>query len=294
MFIHNPIIFIGYNIGDENIKSLLKTVFTYVEPNSETARSIRSNFLLVEYSEGSLSHEITEHDIDLEGFSSTIRINKVKTDDFRELYSRLSDLNLPVSAMDVRKVQDIVKDIYSGAKEDGNSIKVNITEDIDSLENRDKILVIGSNKSIRYEHRNATSFIVDYFSIIEEENYHLIKIIDKINITSTQWFPIYGYDSIHNNLSNSKVLKKQQLKKMRDYIENINPASITEHTKIADINEDEDITMTRKTDAIIWSIWNDKISLDDVEDYLKKSLDKKSTSARKLLCAYDYKKYYTE
>lgn len=37
LFIHNPIIFIGYSIGDENIKKLLKTVFTYVEANTEIA-----------------------------------------------------------------------------------------------------------------------------------------------------------------------------------------------------------------------------------------------------------------
>ena len=34
LFIHNPFIFIGYNIGDKNIKDILKTIFTYVEPNS--------------------------------------------------------------------------------------------------------------------------------------------------------------------------------------------------------------------------------------------------------------------
>lgn len=48
LFIHNPIIFIGYNVGDDNIKKILKTIFTYVEPNTEQANKIRSNFLLVE------------------------------------------------------------------------------------------------------------------------------------------------------------------------------------------------------------------------------------------------------
>lgn len=27
LFIHNPIIFLGYNLGDDNIKTLLKTIF---------------------------------------------------------------------------------------------------------------------------------------------------------------------------------------------------------------------------------------------------------------------------
>jgi hypothetical protein len=77
LFIHNPIIFIGYNIGDENIKNILKTIFTYVEPNSDEAERIRQNFLLVEYEKDSANEEVGEHDIDLEGFS-TIRINKKK------------------------------------------------------------------------------------------------------------------------------------------------------------------------------------------------------------------------
>lgn len=149
IFIHNPIVFMGYGIGDENIKSLLKTIFTYVEPNSEDAKKIRNNFLLVEHEEGSHSHDITEHDIDLEGFS-TIRINKIKTDDFKEVYSAISDLELPISAMDIRKVQNVVKEIYAGG-----SIKVNVTEDLDSLNNSDKIIAIGSSKTIQYQYQTS-------------------------------------------------------------------------------------------------------------------------------------------
>lgn len=293
MFIHNPIIFLGYGIGDDNIKSLLKTIFTYVEPNSDVAQIIRNNFLLVEYSENSTSHDITEHDIDLEGFSSTIRINKVKTDDFKELYSGLSNLNLPVSAMDVRKVQDIVKDIYSGASEDGSSIKVNITEDIDSLNNSDKILVIGSSNSIRYEHKNSSSFITDYFSIIEESNHHIIKLIDEIKIASSQWFPIFGFITIYGELRNEHVLKKQQFKKLLAYYGRQDGTVNNSHSNVADIYSDEGITESRKIDALIWSLWNDKLALDDVESYLKNFSDKKDTCYRRLLCAYDYKKYAT-
>ncbi|HDR1832520.1 TPA: SIR2 family protein, partial [Pasteurella multocida] len=106
LFIHNPIIFIGYSISDENIKSLLKTIFTYVQPNSEQAQQIRDNFLLVEYQSDSNSSEVCEHDIDLEGYS-TIRINKIKTDNYAQIYKAISELRLPVSAMDIRKVQNV-------------------------------------------------------------------------------------------------------------------------------------------------------------------------------------------
>ena len=44
LFIHNPIIFIGYNIGDKNIKDILRTIFSYVDYHSAEAKKIRDNF----------------------------------------------------------------------------------------------------------------------------------------------------------------------------------------------------------------------------------------------------------
>lgn len=290
IFIHNPIIFLGYGIGDENIKSLLKTIFTYVEPNSDDAKRIRDNFLLVEHDQGSTSHEITEHDIDLEN-NTTIRINKIKTDDFSEIYRSLSDLNLPVSAMDIRKVQSVVKDIYSGASNDGSSIKVSIIDDIDSLNNNDKILVIGSSSSVTYEHRNATSFFPDYFDIIEESNHHIVRLLDKINIPITQWFAIYAFDHIYPSLEKAEVLKAQQVRMIVDYLAGLRQTVKTIHTDLQSIIDDDTVTGASKINAIMWSTWNNNLPLDDVEQYLQNMPDKKGTGFKRLLCAYDYKRY---
>ena len=142
LFIHNPIIFIGYSVGDNNIKNILKTIYTYVKPNTELAKRIRENFLLVEYEKDSVNDIVVEHDIEIEGIS-TIRINKIKTDDFTSIYKLISNLSLPVTAMDIRKVQSVVKEIYSGGE-----IKVSITEDINGLRNSYRILDIGSSKTI--------------------------------------------------------------------------------------------------------------------------------------------------
>lgn len=142
LFMHNPIIFIGYNIGDDNIKQILKTIFTYVDLESDAAEKVRSQFLLIEHLPGSDNTEVTEHDIEIEGFS-TIRINKIKTDNYAAIYKELSELQLPISAMDIRKVQNVVKEIYAGG-----SIKVRITDDLEELDNSDKVLAIGSKKSI--------------------------------------------------------------------------------------------------------------------------------------------------
>ena len=271
----------GYAIGDDNIKSLLKTIFTYVEPNSKDAERIRNNFLLIEYEEGSMSHEICEHDIDLEGFQ-TIRINKVKTDDFVEVYKALSDLALPISAMDIRKVQSIVKEIYSG----GN-IKVNITEDLESLDNCDKIVAIGSDKTISYQFHSSSEMMSDYFSIIDESNDQLLKLINKVKINSLQWFPIFAFSKICKEIDRVDELKKQQRFKINTYLDNLNSVCQSVHKDIQSIVDDGDITPSNKLNAIFWSAHHKNVELDDIKSFLIHMEDKATTDYRRLLCVYD-------
>jgi len=286
LFIHNPIVFIGYSIGDINIKNILKTIFTYIEPNSDDANKIRKNFLLVEYDKDSDSENITEHDIDLEGFS-TIRINKIKTNNFRQIYASLSDLHLPISAMDVRKVQEIVKEIYSGGE-----IKVNITEDLDSLKNSDKIIAIGSQKTISYQYQTSSEMMSNYFKIIDEHNKQLLFLIDKYRIQKSQYFPIYGFSTIHEGIIREKELKEQQLEKIDTLIDTMSSQCKNMHTNIAAVLNDDDISRSNKSNATVWAILKNDMDLDNAESYLRDYGNKEGTEYRKLLCAYDYKKYH--
>ena len=285
IFIHNPIIFIGYSISDENIKSLLTTIFTYVEPNSKEAEKIRNNFLLVEYEKDSISHDICEHDIDIKGIS-TIRINKIKTDNFIDIYKAISNLTLPVSAMDVRKVQDIVKEIYAGG-----SIKVNITENLDTLKNNDKIIAIGSSKTITYSFQTISEMMSNYFSIIEEHNNQLLLLINKLIVAPAQWFPIYAFSQICKVIEKEEALKEQQLGKIINYLSGIKECCHTSHENIDAILADDSITRSNKVNAIFWSVYHKKIEDNDIENYLRNMKERCQTDYRKLLCVYDFIKY---
>lgn len=285
IFIHNPIIFLGYKVGDQNIKDLLRTIFTYVEPNSPAAERIRQNFLLVEHEAGSDSRNIVDHDIDLQGFS-TIRINKIKTDNFAAIYRELGALSLPISAMDVRKVQNIVKEIYAGG-----SIGVKITEDLDSLNNSDKIIAIGSSKTIQYHYQTATETLANYFSVIEEANSHVIALIDKYKIQSSQFFPMFGFFSINPNVSSAEKLKKQQIEKLRTSDESVLAVSRRNYNSIAELQSDPTLPLSAHANTIYYCVRNGSISIADCEIYLKSHPDKSKTDYRKLLCAYDLKRY---
>lgn len=287
LFLHHPIIFLGYNIGDSNIKDILKTIFTYVNPNTFEAEEIRKNFLLVEYEMNSENQEVTHHDIDMRGFS-TIRINKIKTDNFIEIYKGVSDLVLPVSAMDIRKVQSIVKEIYAG----GN-IKVSITEDIDSLQNGEKVLAIGSMKTIKYEFHTSSEMMEQYFNIIDESNHQLLELINKLKIQDTQYFPIFGFHNIQQNIERFNKLKDNQMNKIESLMQQ--PVNFDiKHDSIKSIIKSTEMSQVKKELAIIFGVLNNLISLEETEKYLREYENKKTTEYRKLLCVYDFKMYSKE
>lgn len=289
LFIHNPIIFIGYGIGDENIKKILKTIFTYVEPNTELAQKIRDNFLLIEYCEGSKNQNVVEHDIDIAEINSTIRINKLKTDDFITVYKLLGELNLPISAMDIRKVQSIVKKIYAGGKESCSQITVHVTENIDDLKNSQTILAIGSPKTIHYQYLNVKDFIERYFNIIEEANAPMIMAIDQLRIAETQYFPIFGFLKITDNINSKSRLQKIECDNLISFLSGSSGVT-NNHTSIDAIFSDSSIGSSYKHRTIMRNVLYGLISTEDLGSYLRENV-KTDTNYRKLLCMYDILTY---
>lgn len=289
LFIHNPIIFIGYKINDDNIRDILKTIFEYVPHNSELGEKIKSNFLLVEYEKGSTSKEVYEHDISLSN-NTLIRINKIKTDDFLSIYEAISSLQLPVSAMDVRRVQNVVKEIY-----DGGSIQVNITEDIDQLKNSDKVLAIGTLKTINIVFQNSSEMMSNYFNIIEEENKQLLAIIDKLRIQCNQYFPIFAFSQINPNIKKIDSLKENQIAKIKNLIRKNSNLKIN-YKSIDEIEKDNSISDSNKNNTICNCTLRGTIKLRDIKSYLEglSKEQKNDTSYRRLLCIYDFMKYAPE
>lgn len=188
--------------------------------------------------------------------------------------------------MDIRKVQSVVKEIYTG----GN-IKVTITEDLDTLNNGDKILVIGSNKTISYQYQTVSEMISNYFSIIDESNIQILTLIDKYTIQRNQYFPIFGFSRINDSISKASVLKNLQEENLNKAKDQITGSGQKLHCLIEEIMEDDEISNTNKELAIFWNLMEYHISLNLVEQYLRNYVDKKSTNFRKILCAYDYLKY---
>ncbi len=291
IFIHNPIIFLGYSLGDNNIQNLLSTIFSYITVNSEEAQRVKDNFLVVEYLKDSTNEDVQPYEIVLPNHNH-IQINKLQTDAYSKIYSCLSDLQLPISAMDIRKVQDVVKEIYTN----GN-IKVSITEDINSLKNSDMILAIGSSKTLNYTFANQKTFLNEYFSIIDEENIQLLEGIKKITINSKQYFPCFGFKIICDKKHKSDLIPQKLIDQENEKITSLKSIATerfkSSHTTPADIIHDDTIVVSNKIKSIIYNCLNNIIALDELEQYLR-NYDKNSkntTEYKQLIIIYDYLKY---
>jgi len=131
--------------------------------------------------------------------------------------------------------------------------------------------------------------MTNYFRIIAESNHQLLKLVEKHRIQRGQFFPIFGFIKIQPEISNYELLKTIQMDKIKT-LEILPDLAIT-HNTIGSILEDATISQTRKVLAIVKGALNNRITLDDLEIYLKEYENKRETNYKKLLCVYDYKKY---
>ncbi|GKV94044.1 SIR2 family protein [Pectobacterium aroidearum] len=283
LFIHNPIIFIGYSIGDSNIKNVLKTIFSYVPKDSKIAEQIRNNFLLVEWSPGVDDMSVITHDIEIEDIG-IIKINKVITDNFIELYKSISKLKLPVSVMDIRKVEDVFRKI-----KEGGDIKVKLVGDIDSLSNDEMVLAVGSTRIIKYHFQTLSEMMENYFDIIENNNKELIELLEKQVITSRNHIPAHGFDRICPGMNSMVNYKKNQIKNLNSSYRKLPDNCRVEERSIEEIFQNHGNSPTKINNIIFYNFHNDNIKASTIKDYLLSFKNKKTTDYRKLLSLYDFK-----
>ena len=217
---------------------------------------IRRNFLLVEFDEGSKNKEVVEHDIQLEN-NKVIRINKIKTEDYSSIYKPLGNLELSVSALDIRKVQNVVKDIYKGGK-----TRVEITEDIDDLNNSEKILAIGTSKTIKYEFQIVPELMQKYFQIEEEENKQILDVINKQIIQKINFTNLLFY-KINPKINNIEKFKKQQNEKIKNILENLEDCFKIACFTIEEISDSEYITPSKEENVLVYNVIKGNIVLED-------------------------------
>lgn len=281
LFIHNPIIFMGYRIGDPNVKKVLKTIFSYIPARSDVAEKIKSNFLLIERSAGVESLDVVSHDIEVEE-SGVISINKISTDNFMGVYKAISSLHLPVSVMDIKRAESV----FGKIKEGGN-IKVKLVGDLEALSNDELVFAIGSVNTIKVHMQTPQEMMENYFDLISNKENHVVSLLDKFTISKSSYFPSFGFSTICSDIKCLPRLNKNQKEKLKSYFSSIKKNHRIIESSIEDIYSNYGESENKMENVIFFNAYNRSIPTKELEDYLRAYSNKGSTGYRRLLALYD-------
>ena len=148
------------------------------------------------------------------------------------------------------------------------------------------------NGNSNFQFMSLNELIKYYFEIIETRNETVLNIIDHLPPQTTQFFPIFGFSAVNKTIRIADKLKKQQKEKLFNAVSNFeSKKELYNHNTIQEILDDFRIAQSYVADHITWNILRKNIPLEEIKSFLKSYGEKDSTAYKKMLCAYDFKKY---
>lgn len=166
MMMHSPIIFIGYSLSDINVRKIISEFTRSLD--EEEIQILENRLVLVERSVGE------------EGFQEEIindrelgcKLKVIKTDNFKELFKKISKINQGIAPTEVRKYQHVIKELIidRGKKGALNSVLLS-PEELDVLEDdllsKNITVALGDSKYI-FQIPDLISYAIDYISDKDE------------------------------------------------------------------------------------------------------------------------------
>lgn len=294
MFIHNPVIFLGYSISDENIQNLLNVIFKYVDPNSELGEKITNNFLIIEYNKHKDTINVERITKEVRGIN--LNLNTIKTNNFNKIYEEISNHNYPVPMHMVKKVMDISYEITTQKKFPLNAIYGDV-QHVEQLEPTEYLFGLISKKSVIQIYRSVSQLLEEFSinindTMSDDEKLEVIINLEKMQIRPNQYVQV-GYlikymeeelQITEEQRNRINELKEQQKRKIQETISTLNNCNI--YYSISEILEDENCN---KLNNILFNTYNGNIELEDLKNYLKGRTNYKAEI--KLYTMYDYLKH---
>lgn len=196
IFIEHPIIFIGYSMNDNNIKSILTSIVQCLD--QDKIGLLQNNLFFVEWNrDADAEMEVERYDM-LMSEGVTLPVIRIKTHEFKPVYECLSTFERQMSADMLRFYkQQFYEIVYSEKPEK----KLYVLPDKVIEANKEIQFVCGFGSIEKYQ--SAVGYVgltaTDIFRDIVSENSRyesdtvLTKTIPKLRKGNTKYLPIYRY-----------------------------------------------------------------------------------------------------
>ncbi len=304
IFVENPVIFIGYNIGDINIRKLLQEIANCL--NREQLSLIKDNLIFISRSRDG-NNEIGKRTVEFN--TGTLEMTEFILEDFSDLYECFCEIKNSVPVKLARQLQDMVSD-YVYSVEAKNTV---IFGDINSPDIDDSQVALYFGKkdaisSVGFDNFTLEDMLEDI--LFDNKPY----LMNELLLTRTLWnirminkktyLPIYKYISGLNysieNISDDFMII-DNIDNSDDFLDSNDRHYTKENLtfdNIADIKKHFEGHFYRQVSYIKKCAKN--LPTEEIGDFLRehfnevfKAGEKENfkTNFRKLIAIYDFKKY---
>lgn len=172
LLLNSPIIFLGYSLTDVNVRNIIKDFTGSLSEHEKV--ELEKRLILVQWMEG--INDILEEviiDTDL-----GCRLTLIKTDNYYEVFRKISQINQGVAPSEVRRYQSVIRELIVERGKKG-SLKAMLVSpgDLDEIEktigNKNIVVAIGDSKTI-FNMPNTVDYIYDYIEGVNEQNINSI------------------------------------------------------------------------------------------------------------------------
>lgn len=301
LFVEHPIIFIGYGIGDLNIRSILSEIAECLDKNQ--LEEIKNNFIFINPAFGE-EECIKSKEIDF--LDKRIIMTEITLDNFSELFQALGKIKSSMPVKLIRKMQDMICNFIATTEATNNIMVGNINN-----------LNIGDEElGIYFGNLDIVSAMgFDYYGIndiIEDilfnnkpylMNEQLInKTFKNIrSVAGTTYLPVYKYISGLGIELESLPSNWHIIKSLDDINLTTNDKKYTkgspEYESIDSIEDQFFNHLPKQFSHIIINIKQENLSVEELKEYLIRKYNdtecktKHLSTLKKLVAIYDYLNY---
>ncbi len=298
--LHSPIIFLGYSLTDRNIRKIIRD-FVGSLGDSEKM-TLEKRLIVVEWLDGEegMIEEVV-HDNDL-----GCRMTVIRTDNFKHIYDRISEINQGVAPSEIRRYHHVIKKLIVDRGVNGTLDTVLLSpSDLDDIEevieNKNLVVAVG-DKAVIFQMPTIRQYVKEYFSDVKKRQHTetMMRYIAtqgaKARLPFMKYLSVEAIDNSGLSPDEKKRLKIR-LKEQVDIGSHIDSILSSYCTNYDSIQRIKSLNFTRASEMDVVSYNHEKFSseelleyvMDKLDEYEKEGLTKLSTSFRRLSLVLDLK-----
>jgi len=287
LFTENPVIFMGYSVSDENIKSILIDIFQCLETEPDI-KSFEERLVMVVYDENVSTPIIGTHSMLVDDIN--ISMTKITLADFTPLLVEMNKLKRITNLKDIQHIRDLVYEIVETTEGSKSKLVNLVNEDEDYSGEEIVVAITKRNDIIRFTGANQINrndiikdIIFDDLPAIQEYKWIYEHILPR-ELKGSAIVPVHKYisnlDITEVTLDESILLVMQKseedllnrsIRKDKDAFEKKNYESLKQ------IYSDNSIGKSRRVHyLVLYAVY--KASVQELREFLKGIYDEFSVN----------------